>query len=218
MAGAELDVEQRLALAYVPASRRPVLETLWLLDAALGAVLAGGREPMISRVKLAWWRESLERLDTGGAPAEPLLKQIEARLLPTGISGTALAELEEPWLALLEAEPLASEQLGSYAVRGRLLFRLSAAILGGSPTDEVERGGELWALVDLSRHCADPNEASAALVAARERLAESRWPRALRPLGMLAMLARRDAVRASPEALGSPSRALRMVWHRLSGR
>jgi phytoene synthase len=81
---AELDPDRLLALSYVPARKRPGVETLWRLDAALGKVLAGGREPLISQIKLAWWREALERLDTEKAPAEPILEAVAAYILPRG--------------------------------------------------------------------------------------------------------------------------------------
>src|SRR3546814_17220372 len=58
-----LDPDRTLALYYVPAKHRPAVEALWRLDAALGAVLAGGREPLIGQIKLVWWRAALEKLD-----------------------------------------------------------------------------------------------------------------------------------------------------------
>ncbi|HEX8534003.1 MAG TPA: hypothetical protein VF662_07535, partial [Allosphingosinicella sp.] len=60
----QLDADRALVLTYVPAARRAAVGALWRLDVALGAVLAGGREPMISRIKLAWWRDSLVKLDS----------------------------------------------------------------------------------------------------------------------------------------------------------
>jgi phytoene/squalene synthetase len=77
---AELDADRALALTYAPASVREALRTLWRLDAALGAVLAGGREPLISQIKLAWWRDSLVALDFKKPPAEPALEAAAERL------------------------------------------------------------------------------------------------------------------------------------------
>jgi phytoene synthase len=85
--------------------------------------------------------------------------------------------------------------------------------------DGLEAAGEAWALVDLARHCATPEDSDVALAAARERRLPRRWPARLRPLGMLAMLAARDSepARAPWEARGAPARMLRMLRHRLSG-
>jgi phytoene synthase len=215
----DLDPDRTLALSYVPAKRRAAVGALWRLDSALGAALAGGREPMISRIKLAWWREALERLDREPAPAEPALQELEAHVLPTGIRGAELAAMEEGWAALASPEALTPDELTAYAQgRGARLFRLTANLLG-DPETAVREAGEAWALVDLARHCATSEDSDIALAAARERLLPSRWPSKIRPLGMLAVLAARDLDPARPpwEARGAPARMLRMLRHRISG-
>ena len=70
----ELDADRRLALAYASVRARPALEALWRLDVTLGAVLATGREPMVSRIRLAWWREALEAARPAPPPPEPVLQ------------------------------------------------------------------------------------------------------------------------------------------------
>ena len=189
----DLDPERRLALAYVPAARRAALAALWDLDVTLGAVLATGSDPMISQIRLAWWREALEKLDHAGPPAEPLLQALARHVLPAGIGGAELAAMEEGWTLLLAPDPLGPEALHHYAeTRGGRLFALSARLLGAD---------------------------APGIEAAGARPSEARWPVPLRPLGMLAALARRDAARGLPlEAQGSPARMLRMLRHRLTGR
>jgi phytoene synthase len=211
-----LDPDRTLALSYVPAKRRPAVESLWRLDAALGAVLAGGREPLISQIKLAWWREALHKLDREKAPAEPVLQAVAEHVVPT-ISGAELSELERSWAALLSEGPLAPADLDLYAERGRLLFRHSALLLGGGSANEIDRAGEVWALMDLARHSSEPDAGAAAAVAADRPHVTRRWPPALRPLGMLYLLARRD-IALGLEPQGSPVRMLRMLGHRFTGR
>src|SRR5687768_12527122 len=111
----DLDPDRILALSYVPAKRRAAVGTLWRLDSALGAALAGGREPMISRIKLAWWREALEKLDREPAPAEPLLQAVAEQLLPAGVGGAELALMEEGWAILASPEALTPDELTAYA-------------------------------------------------------------------------------------------------------
>jgi phytoene synthase len=216
-----LDADRALALTYVPAAQRGALRTLWELDAALGAVLAGGREPLISQIKLAWWRDSLVKLDREKPPAEPMLQAVAADILPAGVSGAELSEMEEGWTLLLGQEPLTADELGTYAAaRGALLFRYSARILGAQIAPGMIQAGEGWALVDLARH-SNPVDAEAALQAARERLdVQERWPSALRPLGMLARLARRDTLGIANqiEPHGTPARMWHMLRHRFTGR
>lgn len=214
-----MDPERALALAYVPAARRAAVEALWRLDVTLGAVLAGKREPMVARIRLAWWREALERLDTAPPPPEPVLQALAAHVLPAGVSGAALAAMEEGWSILLAEEPLDAAALGTYAeARGGLLFHHSARLLGG--TDSVGAAGARWALVDLARHSTRPAEAAAALEAAAAIAPEPAWPKQLRPLAMLSLLARRDVARRSGpfERQGAPARMLRLLRYRLAGR
>jgi phytoene synthase len=214
-----LDPDRTLALSYVPGSRRAAVGALWRLDSALGAALAGGREPLIARIKLAWWREALEKLDREPAPAEPALQAAAAHLLPAGIAGAELARMEEGWAALTSPETLAPGELATYArARGGLLFRFAAEMLGGG-VEGLETAGEAWALVDLARHCATAEDSDIALAAARDRRLPRRWPARLRPLGMLALLAERDSdpARAPWEPRGAPARMWRMLRHRITG-
>jgi phytoene synthase len=214
----DLDPDRRLALAYAPAKARAALEALWRLDVTLGAVVARRREPMVARIRLAWWREALERLDAEPPPPEPVLQALAEQVFPFGVRGRDLAAMEEGWTVLLAEEPLEDEALRTYAERrGGVLFRLSARLLGGP--EEVGPAGARWALVDLARHSARPEEAEAALAADSGNEPEPVWPKQLRPLAMLSLLARRDLERARPfEQPGSPARMLRLLGYRLTGR
>ena len=216
--GPQLDADRVLALAYVPTARRAALTALWRLDVALGAVLAGGNEPLISQIKLAWWRDSLDKLDREKAPAEPVLQEVAQHVLPL-VPGSELSAMEEGWGVLLSQDALTPEDLASYAAgRGALLFRHSATVLGEQLPSEMETAGEAWALVDLARH-SNPADAESAMAAAAERLRPLRWPSPLRPLGMLAALAARDVQRGlgNLEQHGAPGRMLRMLRHRFTG-
>jgi 15-cis-phytoene synthase len=216
---ADLDPDRILALAYVPTARRAAVGALWRLDSALGAALAGGREPLIARIKLAWWREALEKLDRAPPPAEPALQDAAAHILPAGLSGAELARMEQGWEVLTNPETLTRDALDTYArERGGRLFDYGARLLRGE-NEGLEQAGEAWALVDLARHCATAADADVALAAARERLLPRRWPVRLRPLGMLAILAARDAEpgRAPWEERGAPARMGRMLRHRITG-
>lgn len=217
-----LDSERRLAVSYVPQRRSPALAALWVLDARIGSLLAGTGDPRLLQIKLAWWREAIEALDSGTVPPEPVLAGLAEHVLPLGVSGGELAELTMGWEHLATDGALSDTDLAGFAaLRGGVLFRFSARLLGIEPAAWVERAGEAWALVDLARKSSSEPEARRALEAAAERLGGNRsWPRALRPLGMLAMLARRDAERGIGrfEPQGSPRRMLRMLGYWLTGR
>jgi len=209
----DLDPDRRLALAYVPAAVRPAVEVLWRLDVAFAAILATGTQPIISQMRLAWWREALERLDNAPPPAEPVLQGLAAHVLPQ-VTGAELAAMEEGWLMLLSDDALTTDELDLYAAkRGGLLFAYTARLLGDSDFP-VAGAGEAWALADLVRHSRRVDEIRTPLPGPK-----TKWPRRLRPLGMLAMLARRDLknIGQGPEKSGSPARMLRMIRHRMSG-
>jgi phytoene synthase len=208
-----------IALGSSPQDVQPALQALWALDDALGRVLATGREPMITRIRLAWWREGLERLDREPAPKEPVLEGVARELLPRGLTGAELGEMEAGWLAVVSDQPVTAAELDTYAAkRGGLLFALTARLLG-EPEAEVRASGEAWALVDLARHSIERSDVEAALAAARARSLPRRWPRRLRPLGMLAVLAARDVARGPErwEEPDTPPRHARMLRHRLTG-
>lgn len=202
--GSRLDPDRLLALSYVSLAKRPALAALWELDALLADVALGGREPMIARIKLAWWRDALETLDAKPPPGEPVLQALAEHTLPAKVTGAQLARLAESWETLEDLEACAEE-------RGSLLFRLSARLLCGAYFSRLELAGQIWALVDLARRQGRSSTAH------EGRLGKEPWPSALRPLGMLVALAERDAGRSETERQGSPARMLRMLRHRLTG-
>ena len=67
------DPERALALSYA-VEGRDALAALLALDDALARLLRSTREPALGQMRLAWWREALERLDTAPPPAEPVLR------------------------------------------------------------------------------------------------------------------------------------------------
>jgi phytoene synthase len=213
-----LGPDRRLALAYVPARQRRALEALWLADAAMGQVLSNGSDPMITRIRLAWWREAFERLDEAPPPAEPTLTALACHVLPTGISGSQIAQLEEGWSAIAPSGLLGDDDIALYArARGRGLFSLSQVILGGQG---AEAEGALWSLADLARHTSHPEEQKRALALICSAPPAPRLPGSLRVLGMLGQLARRDAMRGAShiEPEGSPARIVRLLRYRVTGR
>jgi phytoene synthase len=210
--GAIHDPELALSLVHVPLARRAAIRLLWQLDERLGAIATAPNAP-IAAIKLAWWREALERLDTAPPPAEPLLRAIADDLLPAGVSGAELAAIAGGWDALLDGDEDESAMLARHArERGAGLFVLAARLLGGAGAIDVAAAGEVWALASLS----PPLRAPATAMARGYHLPRRRWPRRLRAIGMLAALAR-DQVARGPVEAGSPRRIARALWHGLSG-
>jgi 15-cis-phytoene synthase len=178
---------------------------------AMADVVARSSLPALGAIKLAWWRERLEELDHGVVPAEPRLQLAAAELLPCGITGSALAQIEDGWAALLEPQP----DMNRVADRGERLFEVGARLLGTDYTDDVlGAAGRLFADVDAARRGLTP------VLPKRGGTATAPIPRAARPLTGLAALAARDLRRGGPpfESEGTPGRAWTLLRHRFTGR
>jgi len=213
------DPERALAVAYAPPDRRAGLAALFALDERFGAIIASTSEQMIGLMRLAWWREALEKLDDGRAPAEPLLRLLADNVLPHGVTGAALAAIEDGWAALIDGEPDEAAIARHGRERGANLFRAAAALLSADDP-RLPMAGEVWALVDLGYRHPNAEVRKGALARARKLAADlptRRWARAARPLVALFVLARRDAA-AATRAQGRPDRMLRMLALRLTGR
>jgi len=214
------DPERALAIAHAPRVSRPALTALFALDERMGAIVATTTEPMIGLLRLAWWREALEKLDHDPAPAEPLLQNIATSILPHGVLGATLGAIEDGWSALLHDEGDAQLVIRHGRERGQWLFGAAARILGAEDR-RLRIAGEGWALADLAHRHSKPEVRALARKRANEILAampDRRWPRAARPLAMLAILARRDVAAEGTRAQGSPRRLARMLVLRLTGR
>lgn len=216
------DPERQLAVAHSSRLAQESLATLFAIDERLGSIVARAKEPTIGLMRLVWWREALVALDSAPPPAEPLLAAAAA-LRPDSIAGAELAAMVEGWEVLIDDPECGPEALVKHGrERGARLFALAGRVLGGEAA-WIAQAGEGWALVDLARHMSEAKRIDAILEAAREpleRVGGRRWPRALRPLGMLAVLARRDARRGAAmlQAPASRGRLLRVMLHQWTGR
>jgi hypothetical protein len=164
---------------------------------------------------MAWWRERLEELDQGGAAAEPRLQAVVSELLPRGVTGKELSNLEDAWLPLLRPFPWDGTQTEALARRGRILFGIGARLLGATSAD-AEAAGCLWSLSDGAKHCSDVDARMLLRGEARKVLGEIARvnPRRLRPLTIIAALAAADLVREDSNF----ARLKAALLHQLTGR
>jgi phytoene synthase len=193
-------------LTHFPARVQPTVAALWALDEAMGAAIAGASQPALAGIKLAWWREALCQLDVDPAPPEPRLRAVARELLPLGVTGAEVAEIEEGWAALLQeaVEPSA------VVLRGERLFAILAKLLGVEDTF-LREAGALFALSDAMRRGRGDFAAERSDLIAS--LAGRRASHRARPVTLAARLAARDLT--EPE--GTPGRALALIAHRLTG-
>lgn len=194
------------------------IKTLFALDRQLGDIVRTTEQPIVGQMRLTWWNEAIERLDTGPAPAQPLLQELAGTIGEGRISGRALATMTEGWEILLDPDRDDAGSLTRFAqLRGATLFRAAASIIG-QDDPAVEQAGALWAYADLAANvsvaatCARASEAALNLA---ERVFAHRWRHA-RPLGAVAL----DAymAMAGRGIADGPRRAARAAQFRMIGR
>jgi phytoene synthase len=202
--------DRDLVRLHWPVELRPAFDALFEIDHAMAEIVATTTQPALGAIRLAWWREALERLDTSPSPPEPRLQAAASELQPRGITGAQLAGLEDGWSTLLDENP----HMGRIGARGARLFEIAAKLLAGSDP-KLDAAGRLYAFGEGIRkgwvRGFKPTEEL-------RTLSRHRFPRRLRPLTGLARLAARDVKQSSitePEA--TPGRAAALLSHRLFG-
>lgn len=215
-----LGPEVRLALAYAPTRAQARVEAVWTLDARMRAIGLGSGDPTLAQIKLAWWEERLSELTNGRPPAEPLLRALAPlAAMPGGAED--LAALASAWREL-GGRPWTEEEVDAHVrLRGRAWIAASARALAATAVEAHMIMAEGYVAADLARSTSEADQRAKWLAIARARFASAgriRWPRALRPAGMIVELARRDASSADPPHEGAPGRVARMMWHAATGR
>lgn len=195
---------------YWPVELRPAFDALFAIDAALAEIVKTSTQPSLGAIRLAWWREALERLDAAQPPAEPRLKAVADHLLPRGITGRSVASIEDGYASLLHDDINPDRVAGG----GAALFRAGALLLQADD-DKMIEAGRTYAVASAARRglMAVPKDFDTS------SLMGHRFDRNIRPLTALARLAMRD-IRAAPdlEPEATPARAVALLFHSFSGR
>jgi phytoene synthase len=200
----------RLALAYCPGSATVPTLAFFALDARLASLLRNASEPMLARLRLAWWRESLATDPSQWPEGEPLLNALrswtgERDSLVSLVDGWE-AMSGEPSLTQLAIEELAAARAGAFAALARLV---------GVPQESemAARRGQAWSLADIASRLTDPEEKRIAkALFGRQDWKQAGLSRHMRPLVVLHGLAARsvrrgeDLDRAGPLALAAAIR------------
>lgn len=207
----ELPPVQRLALAYAPrAAKRPTLGLL-ALDVRLANTLQRKAEPILAQMRLAWWRETLLKERAQWPRGDEVLG-----LLREWRDPGALAPLVDGWEILL-AERLDDAAILEFAAgRGRAFAQLAAEL--GTDPQPARACGESWALGDLAANVGGPAEREAVIEVSRRLPPCAALPRSLRPLAVLAGLARRALRRGGAPLLDGPGAALLAMRLGIAGR
>lgn len=185
---AELPQLQQLALSYAPAHARQRTLGLLLLDAHLGTLLRQMREPVLTQLRLAWWRDTLNK----PVAQWPAGNQVLAALVEWR-NPIALVPVVDGWEELVtddlgptEIEAFASGRGKGFAVLAKELDLPDAA-------PAAQAAGRMFALADLLGNISSPAERAQILQLAGKATGHAeRLPRPLRPLAVLSGLAARS--------------------------
>lgn len=175
-----------MALAYCPRVTRAAFTVLLALDARLAGIVRSSREPILSQLRLAWWRDQIAKPAEERKAGEPLLAALTA--WPGDTAG--LAGLVDGWEALLVgSEP----PIGAISQLAEARAAAVASLATAGNRTQARRMAKNWALADLSSRLSDPAVRLPAIATATAQ----DWhtvilPRGLRPLQVLYGLSRRD--------------------------
>ena len=196
----ELPAVRRLALSYATGAAHVPFLALLALDAKLGSIVMGAREPVLAQIKLAWWRERLAAPPDQRPSGQPLL----AALACWAGQDAALIALIDGWEAMLSEAPDATALA---AARGAAMRALGLLLGEEAHADPADRAGRVWSHADVG----------SAPEADRD-LAPALLPRSLRPLAVLAGLARRSIRLGQRGLIERPSDMLVAIRLGLLGR
>ena len=138
--------DRDLVRLYWPVALRPAFDALFAIEDALAEVVASATQPALGAIRLAWWRDALERLDTSPPPPEPRLQAVAAELLPRGVSGGELPGY--PRVGRRCSKSIAIPT--AIGERGAALFAAGAKLLGGDHPG-LDQAGRWFALADVAR-------------------------------------------------------------------
>ena len=196
--------DRDLVRLYWPVELRPAFDALFAIDDVMAEIVASSTQPTLGAIRLAWWREALERLSHHPPPPEPRLQAAARELLPRGVTRARLAAIPNGWAALLDEEP----DPDIVVERGTGIFAAGACLLRATAPRLLEAGA-LFAMADAKRR---------GLGTFKHSERPMRFARPLRPLTVLAALAARDLRQEHVEPEATPGRALALIRHRLTGR
>jgi phytoene synthase len=207
----QLPPPQRLALSYAPSSARCRTLALLALDTRLAGLLRTRGEPVLAQMRLAWWRDILAAEPNGWPRGEPVLA-----LLRNWREPARLVALVNGWEALL-SDPLDATAIAEFASGRAEGFAQLAREVACDPAPATA-AARAWALGDLAAHLADPAERDAVIEMAADFSPIAALPRPLRPLAVLAGLARRSLARGGTALLDGPGAALTAIRLGIAGR
>lgn len=185
-----LALEQELALNYTPRIYRGRLNSAFALDSRLAALVSGTTEPLLGKMRLAWWRDTL-RAPVSARPSGDLV--LDSVNIHWDSNEDHLIALIDGWEYMLVEGGLDKQSLGAF-ISGRIRYlQFYAGETQSSDTiADLEIAARNWAIADVLGHLSDSSERALALKLAQSLpQAHGCLPAANRGLAVLSALGRR---------------------------
>jgi len=189
----EVGDAERIALGYTPLSHRAMLATFFAFDRRLGKLLARTAEPTLGQLRLAWWREALNKPVALRAKGDLVLDSISQHWAGKEL---LLLPLIDCWETFAVSEELSSDILHFFAFnRSKPLLSLFEFSKQGDKA-RAESAAFRWALADAAAHVSDEGERMQIVAVARSRTSSGgSIPRFARGLAVLDALSTRALAR-----------------------
>lgn len=151
-----LDRDRFVTALFAPAERREALFALYAFNLEVARIPELVSEPLLGRIRLQWWRDTLDQLYRGGDVAHPVAQALGQAILRHDLARGQFDRLLEARETDLEPEPPADlDGLVGYAEgTASTLNALALQILGVADKAAFEAARHLgitWALTGLLR-------------------------------------------------------------------
>ncbi len=137
----QYDHDRFLSLLLAPADKRPALLALYAFNLEIARIPETVSEPMMGMIRLQWWREVLEGLDTGETRGHHVAVALAEARRHVDMPLSALSALVDIRERDLDEEPfedMAALEAYARATSGQLMG-LAAMGLGGEAAAETHR-------------------------------------------------------------------------------
>lgn len=142
----EIPLASRIALGYCALGTRAMLGAVLALDYRLSQLVARTSETMLGQMRLAWWRETLQRPPAARPQGDAVLDAIGASW---GEDCASLIALVDGWEHLLRPEPLDETAAHAFAA-GRAAALVAACGYDPACSAPAATAARVWALADLA--------------------------------------------------------------------
>ena len=150
----EDEPERYFISLFAPKNVHASLWGIFAFNSELSRITNTVTEPMIGRIRLQWWRESLEKLEENKGRGHYILQSLQ---IPLALKKTTLSDL----ISLIDSREIEFEERGSCDIEKilkyadstlGLLTELSAKISSCSPNDInwARKIGTSWGLIEIA--------------------------------------------------------------------